>query len=203
MLLVCEVCSLPFERKKWSKCCDTPECVAEVANRTQLIDQLEPINPSLLMTYELWAGTQRPVDAPGSGARPRKPKKWNYIYCRICSKPFRINLETTTDLFPYCKKVRCQQLRVEGKLVSNKTSMMKTYGLTSSDYDSLIETFPSCGICGSTDKLVIDHCHQTGKVRGRLCHIHNVGLGMFQDTIELLQKAIDYLSSPYDFRSKR
>lgn len=40
----------------------------------------------------------------------------------------------------------------------------------------------------------VDHCHKTGKIRGLLCHPCNAGLGHFKDSIELLQKAINYLN---------
>lgn len=58
-----------------------------------------------------------------------------------------------------------------------------------------------CRLCGSTDRLVIDHDHaccsgrrSCGKcVRGRLCHSCNQGLGMFRDDPELLVAAALYL----------
>lgn len=43
-------------------------------------------------------------------------------------------------------------------------------------------------------KLVVDHCHLTGTVRGLLCHNCNRALGLFKDNINSLQKAIDYLN---------
>jgi hypothetical protein len=54
-----------------------------------------------------------------------------------------------------------------------------------------------CDICSSTfvpwTKFHIDHCHDSGKVRGLLCHNCNIGLGMFKDNKESLSKAIKYL----------
>lgn len=43
------------------------------------------------------------------------------------------------------------------------------------------------------DGFVIDHDHQTGKVRGLLCYNCNVGLGMLQDSPQLLEKAARYV----------
>ena len=40
---------------------------------------------------------------------------------------------------------------------------------------------------------VLDHCHKTKKFRGWLCHKCNRSLGGFDDSIETLQRAIDYL----------
>lgn len=50
-----------------------------------------------------------------------------------------------------------------------------------------------CAICGSSDKLVVDHDHNTMKIRGVLCHYCNIGLGLFKDNPELLSTAIEYL----------
>jgi hypothetical protein len=46
---------------------------------------------------------------------------------------------------------------------------------------------------GELCRLAIDHCHQTGKVRALLCGACNKGLGHFEDNIELLITAIQYL----------
>jgi len=40
----------------------------------------------------------------------------------------------------------------------------------------------------------IDHCHETGEVRGAICRNCNTGLGMFGDSVELIQAAIKYLN---------
>ncbi len=41
--------------------------------------------------------------------------------------------------------------------------------------------------------LAVDHCHDTGFVRGLLCNRCNVGIAQFGDNPDNIQKAIDYL----------
>jgi recombination endonuclease VII len=48
-------------------------------------------------------------------------------------------------------------------------------------------------IAGVTSKIVLDHNHHTGEVRGWICDSCNTGLGRFKDDLELLKKAIKYL----------
>jgi hypothetical protein len=50
------------------------------------------------------------------------------------------------------------------------------------------------GSGGNASTWVVDHDHKTNKFRGFLCHGCNRALGMFQDDIEILKRAIDFLS---------
>ena len=53
-----------------------------------------------------------------------------------------------------------------------------------------------CEICGRTNgarRLAVDHDHNTGKVRGLLCHRCNAGLGLFRDDPSILTLAREYL----------
>lgn len=50
-----------------------------------------------------------------------------------------------------------------------------------------------CDICGSNDKLGIDHCHNSGMVRGILCAGCNHALGKFKDNVDAMKIAIEYL----------
>lgn len=74
----------------------------------------------------------------------------------------------------------------------------KKYGLTEEELQAMIDaTGGLCDLCGESigDKLNVDHCHDTLKVRGILCSKCNSGLGYFRDDIRLLRKAAEYLES--------
>ncbi len=70
------------------------------------------------------------------------------------------------------------------------------YGITLEQYEQLFNLQGGrCAICDrETDHtLHVDHCHETGLVRGLLCGSCNRGLGMYGDNVQLLRKAADYL----------
>ena len=63
----------------------------------------------------------------------------------------------------------------------------------------LIQQKNKCAICGKHKSLQkcnlnIDHNHKTGKVRGLLCNSCNLGLGSFQDSSILLNRAAKYIN---------
>jgi hypothetical protein len=67
--------------------------------------------------------------------------------------------------------------------------------ISTSERQRLIDEAESkCAICGVfTETPHLDHCHETGKIRGILCPSHNTALGKFGDDISLLHRAIAYL----------
>ena len=54
---------------------------------------------------------------------------------------------------------------------------------------------PTCAICGKAERkrLARDHCHATGLRRGDLCSRCNMGIGLFEDSPDLLASAARYL----------
>lgn len=83
----------------------------------------------------------------------------------------------------------------QAKLMRRKRHMAHRYGLTVQQFERLLEEFGGkCGICRRTaQRLVVDHDHETGAVRGILCVKCNVSLGSFGDSIRGLKRAITYL----------
>lgn len=84
-------------------------------------------------------------------------------------------------------------------------SLKRYFGITKEQYFEMhdqqgcvcaICKQPECSVDRQSKKvrrLAVDHCHTTGKIRGLLCSKCNTSLGGFKDSIELLNKAINYL----------
>ena len=93
-------------------------------------------------------------------------------------------------LRPECKNCNNELQKIRNKL-------REEYGMPEEGY--------VCPICqGSEDKVkgkgntkngswVLDHCHDTESFRGWLCHKCNRALGGFDDDVEILNRAKEYL----------
>lgn len=89
---------------------------------------------------------------------------------------------------------------IERSAVTRRRRSLRTYGLTVEQYDALLaRQGGGCGICDATDagndhkQIPVDHDHDTGRVRGLLCHRCNRAMGLLGDDIVLLKRAIAYL----------
>jgi hypothetical protein len=76
--------------------------------------------------------------------------------------------------------------------------LRRAYGISLEDYEGLLESQGGvCQICrkacASGMRLAVDHCHETGRVRGLLCGKCNQGIGQFAHDVETLRSAIIYL----------
>lgn len=131
--------------------------------------------------------------------------------CRNCDERKPFSEYTTSKLrsdgrHSVCKKC-CQdyhqEWRDENPSKIREQTLRNRYGIDQSIFDSMLEQQQHrCAVCGSMDaqrkdldKLVIDHCHESGKVRGLLCHNCNAGLGHFKDNPQWLMSAVRYLTS--------
>lgn len=112
------------------------------------------------------------------------------------------------DRFP----VICHDCREDGikeekaaKAIANRRAYLKrTYGITLEQWDAIFESQDKkCGnpLCPRTDpgddhKWHLDHDHETDEIRGIICYWCNIGIGMFGDSVDRLQGAVDYLTNP-------
>lgn len=132
--------------------------------------------------------------------------------CRQAKEPgdFYKSKRKNRSYAGYCKtcdrerwKRKQAEMGPEHRLAETRRRTLRTYGLTEEQYESMLaEQRNLCLICeGQIGTPHIDHCHTTGKFRGLLCHKCNGALGLFQDNIRSLKRAIQYLRkhSPYAF----
>lgn len=71
------------------------------------------------------------------------------------------------------------------------------YGVTPGAYQKLFSgQSGKCAVCLVEKKLVIDHNHKTGEVRGLLCHRCNLLLGVWEGALTLKQALDGYLLNP-------
>lgn len=98
------------------------------------------------------------------------------------------------------------------KIKARDSRLRKEYGLSLASYNLILaKQNGCCGICKEkanapvksgkrkgkpSNNLAVDHCHKTGLVRGLLCMRCNRALGKFEDSVEKVQNAAAYVTSP-------
>ena len=119
--------------------------------------------------------------------------RFNPKPCRACGTEFQPDAPSNLYCSPDCK------------VLGNRNAYyMRQYSLPVRQYEALlIEQGGCCAICREEGflmkkhhraKLLVDHCHATGAVRGLLCHNCNRALGLLQDSPSLLLAAAAYVS---------
>ena len=141
--------------------------------------------------------------------------------CRKCdtSKPLaefslsRKATETTNAVYRSDCKACCSARALQWfhdnkerhKESKHRWALATNYGLTSDQYLAMLDKQGGvCAICGEAEtkkhgrtgtafRLAVDHCHETGLVRGLLCQTCNRVIGLFKDDVDRHQRAIEYL----------
>ena len=119
------------------------------------------------------------------------------LTCGYCG----ISIEDIKHKKTFCSRRCAEQNFYQSKRSENN---LTKYGLSEEEHlEILIKQDHRCAICrkpetakyksGTVRLLSIDHCHETGKLRGLLCSKCNMGLGLFNDDWLLLENAIEYL----------
>ena len=125
--------------------------------------------------------------------------------CTKCStkKPtldgFHLSKRASDGLASWCKTCvnsikREPRQRVYSPEDKRKWALKSRYNLTPAQYQSMLtKQGGKCALCSAEPKTFhVDHCHNTGKVRGLLCHKCNIRLGGWDD-LQWREAAIAYL----------
>ena len=122
--------------------------------------------------------TGRPYTDPGAFKR-----------CFDCKQSLLVSLfrqHPSGQYFKRCKK--CDAA------FDRRSKIKKEFGISDQQYEALFQN-AYCNICGDKrrEKLVVDHCHESGKLRAILCSNCNTLLGFAEDNPAILERAINYL----------
>ena len=106
-----------------------------------------------------------------------------------------------------CSKEKSAEWRsVEENKEKRWVNHIKTnYNLTAEAWFALkAKQGDCCGICGEefVRRPVVDHCHDTGEVRGLLCSQCNRSLGALGDNLVGINRAVRYLTRARRVRGK-
>jgi hypothetical protein len=139
---------------------------------------------------------------------PKTTQTTGTKYCKGCDATKLIDefyLRNKTSMVRHSTCKECDKRRVSAtpSIVKREQALKRMYGITQQDYDKmLLEQNNQCAICGTTEPkgrhtsnyFVVDHCHNSGKVRKLLCHHCNTSLGLLGDNINVIESMIEYLN---------
>ena len=104
-----------------------------------------------------------------------------------------------------CRKERRKKNKEDPRKVKN-SYLKRIFKITLEDYEKLLEKQNNlCKICNKPEtmkqtrsvnklrSLAVDHCHETGKIRGLLCGRCNNMIGYAKDNPNILRLGADYL----------
>lgn len=175
---VCKICSIDSQ---WKRGCKI---------HGNLLDKERTVDGRCKKCHTIWGKSKRETDP--SYFRERRqadqkanPEKYAMRYKRNYAR----------------ERSKLNEDQIKGQVTK---SIIRLYKIDSAQY---LEMFSSqngrCKICGNHEtcltksghikRLSVDHSHESGVIRGLLCHKCNILLGNATDSIEILELAIMYL----------
>nr|WP_245766801.1 endonuclease domain-containing protein [Streptomyces colonosanans] len=130
-------------------------------------------------------------EAKGKKVRVRIAVPQDHKRCPQCGevKPhaqWERNKSSSDGWASYCRECRAERNRI--------SYFKRKYGLTPAELDELIAGQRGvCCICLAAPAEHVDHCHETGRVRGVLCFSCNAALGQFKDRPDIIRRAATYV----------
>ena len=112
---------------------------------------------------------------------------------------YRQDPDNAEKIRAYHRAWYAAQKKSEGWARRSRNSRLRSnYGLSIEGYNALMaRQRGACAICRKRpeQRLCVDHCHVTKKVRRLLCRRCNLGIGYFYDDPRLLRRAAAYLQA--------
>ena len=148
-------------------------------------------------------GIQRLYCSNSCGHRYRVPIIIKQKSCELCGKQFKTHNRNRTKR---CCSQKCHnEITFAQRQKTQFERSLKRLNIDEETYKSLFEKQNDCcAICrkpetarhqsGKIRQLAVDHCHETGNIRGLLCTKCNTGIGLFKDSWLLLDNAMEYLT---------
>lgn len=135
--------------------------------------------------------------------------------CPGCSRTLPRDAYGYRERPPYYSRSRCKECESKksiewhqanpekARAIRHRTNLRRNYSLTPAQYDELLAKQGGvCAICEVTpekaarQRLYVDHCAETKRIRGLLCTQCNSGIGMLRHSIDLLASAARYIEDP-------
>ncbi len=122
------------------------------------------------------------------------------FWCKGCSDK-RYNKYIKTLSAKINKQNYMKEYDVKRKMVVKEKNLINKYGMTLDEWNKLFqEQNGRCAICNIHQSelhwgLCVDHNHNTGHIRGLVCHKCNDGIGRLRadEGIYILKQAIKYI----------
>src|SRR5258706_3727413 len=120
--------------------------------------------------------------------------------CWVCEQFLELNKFSVCNRNKDGHQASCKEC---DKKNNHKNHIKRIYGISISEYnDMFIMQASGCAICGRENvggkRLSVDHCHETGRIRGLLCGKCNPGIGLFQDAPDLLLRSAQCIANEED-----
>lgn len=89
--------------------------------------------------------------------------------------------------------------------LKRRSVLQSKYGITPAEYrEMLASQNGGCACCGTSDpgarrsNFCVDHCHETGRIRGLLCSPCNTAIGILGDTVASIDRVAAYMHRGLD-----
>jgi hypothetical protein len=121
------------------------------------------------------------------------------------------NREKVNAIAKKCRRAKPEKYRAikqkwrdnpANKLKTRELALLKKYNMTLANYDALLNGQNGvCALCSQPPNgrpLAVDHCHETGRIRGLLCTRCNNAIGLLGDDVAAMLRVIAYLERSLD-----